>query len=575
MAPVAIPLTWGPTGTYVNGATLYNQTNGFGEIWYNNGGAQAKTPCTIKNVTLHCTNALGVSQLPAGFPEPNQCALIPNVGGPGGAGNGGTLNFSKVIYPPPTTGTTNKVYVSFMVSIPSAVGAGSGIYLMGMLPSGQAGAQTFTGSVGGNTVRFFFANSNNANGSNIGTNAYQIGISDSGGFGSAAKSANLLTSPIPNNNGFMTSNTTYFVVMSYEFGGTNGTSVTNDWMRLWVDPPTGAFGATTPPTELASHLVPAANVLTNAAGWFTLARGANSTPTNGVDLGSMRVGSTWAYVTGGPEFTNQPASGSYNFGSTVTLTGGAIAGGLAVTGYHWQRNGVNLTDGTLADGAIVTGSQTSILSIAGVTSQDTASYAIVATDAISSVTNSAAVISIVDPYISPQPTSQVAPPGGTAIFSLTATGSQPVTYQWQMNGTNLTDGASPSGNGATISGSQSASLTVSGVEFADAGETLTCVLTNGYGASTTSSTVTLSIADPGVATPPSNTNVNFGGAATFTVAAAGGTSLSYQWKFGGNNLSNGSSISGSGATVSGSTSSGRIDLWGYLSRHGELFGRHN
>lgn len=548
---------WSATTSYTNKAQLANQTNGMGEFWFAGSPAATKLPVSITNITLHYTNALGVSQIPSGFPEPNQCAFLPNIGSSSSNGPGATLNFSKVVYPPSNTSTTNKVYVSFLMSLPTANAAGSGIYLMGMVPSGQV-TQTFNGSVNGNTARFFWASSNNVNGSNIGTNAFQIGWGDSsGGFGTAAKSTNLLASPIPNNNGYMISNTTYFVVMSYEFGGTNtSNTVTNDWMRLWVDPPTASFGIATPPTELVNHLVPnGGGILTNAAGWFMLARGANSTPTNGVVIGSMRMGTTWAYVTGGPEFTNQPASGTYALGTTVTLSAKAVAGGITMNGYQWQRNGVNLTDSTLPDGAVVSGSQTASLTIAGVTSQDSASYTAIATDAISSITSSPAVITVSDPSISSQPTPQVTYPTGSANFSVTANGSQPVTYQWKMNGANLTDGASPSATGATISGSQSANLTIGNAQIADSGETFTCVVSNVYGASVTSSTVSLTVTDPGVVTPPANTNVNYGQTAKFTVSAAGATGLSYQWQLGANNLSNGASISGSGATVSGATTS--------------------
>ena len=46
--------------------------------------------------------------------------------------------------------------------------------------------------------------------------------------------------------------------------------------------------------------------------------------------------STWSYVTGGPEFTNQPTSLLASIGDTVSLSGPAVAAGQTVS-YTWQK----------------------------------------------------------------------------------------------------------------------------------------------------------------------------------------------------------------------------------------------
>lgn len=61
-----------------------------------------------------------------------------------------------------------------------------------------------------------------------------------------------------------------------------------------------------------------------------------------------------------------------------------------------------------------------------------------------------------------QPTGQIVVVGSNATFTVTATGTIPLSYQWQKNGTNLTDG----GN---ISGSATTNLTISNVSLPDAG----------------------------------------------------------------------------------------------------------
>ena len=74
------------------------------------------------------------------------------------------------------------------------------------------------------------------------------------------------------------------------------------------------------------------------------------------------------------------------------------------------------------------------------------------------------------PTITQQPATQTVSVGLTATFSVTATGTSPLTYQWKKNtGTgpvNLTDG--PVLGAATVSGSTTAMLTLTGVQAADA-----------------------------------------------------------------------------------------------------------
>jgi hypothetical protein len=86
--------------------------------------------------------------------------------------------------------------------------------------------------------------------------------------------------------------------------------------------------------------------------------------------------------------------------------------------------------------------------------------------------------------IAGQPTNQTVLAGGTAIFSVTAAGTAPFSYQWQLNGTNLTD------NGR-ITGSQSNLLTFASVLLSDAGN-YQVIVTNIAG-SLTSSNATLTL----------------------------------------------------------------------------------
>ena len=67
-------------------------------------------------------------------------------------------------------------------------------------------------------------------------------------------------------------------------------------------------------------------------------------------------------------------------------------------------------------------------------------------------------------------------PGSGVSFSVTATGIAPLSYQWQKDGVNLTDGGS-------ITGATTATLTITGVIESDEGG-YRCVVSNSLGIDT-------------------------------------------------------------------------------------------
>jgi uncharacterized repeat protein (TIGR03803 family) len=92
------------------------------------------------------------------------------------------------------------------------------------------------------------------------------------------------------------------------------------------------------------------------------------------------------------------------------------------------------------------------------------------------------------PILVTQPQSLVVSPGGSASFSVVASGVPAPGYQWQFNGVNLT-------NGAGVSGANASTLVVSGVGAANVGG-YDVVVTNAYG-SVTSDVATLALGMPG------------------------------------------------------------------------------
>src|SRR5262249_34071872 len=81
----------------------------------------------------------------------------------------------------------------------------------------------------------------------------------------------------------------------------------------------------------------------------------------------------------------------------------------------------------------------------------------------------------VSPTITSQPADQAALTGSSATFTVSAAGTSPLTYQWRFNGTNI--------NGATTT-----SLTLTNVQFANAGN-YSVLVTNQVGAITSSNAV--------------------------------------------------------------------------------------
>lgn len=88
------------------------------------------------------------------------------------------------------------------------------------------------------------------------------------------------------------------------------------------------------------------------------------------------------------------------------------------------------------------------------------------------------------PGIAQQPASQNVAFGNTANFSVVATGSAPLNYQWRKNETNLV-------NGGRFAGVASANLAINNADGTDAAS-YRCVITNAYG-SITSSPATLTV----------------------------------------------------------------------------------
>ena len=80
------------------------------------------------------------------------------------------------------------------------------------------------------------------------------------------------------------------------------------------------------------------------------------------------------------------------------------------------------------------------------------------------------------PFITTQPASQTVSAGESATFTITASGAQPLTFQWQRDGVDIT-------------GATSATLTLNSVALTDDGAQVACVVTNSFGSATSETAV--------------------------------------------------------------------------------------
>lgn len=181
-------------------------------------------------------------------------------------------------------------------------------------------------------------------------------------------------------------------------------------------------------------------------------------------------------ISSAPQITSQPASLSVFAGANVQFSVSAL--GSVPMSYQWQKHGTNLTDG-----GDISGSRARVLGLSNVVTSDAGNYSVIVSNALGSATSTGALLAVTSspPYLVLQPTNQTLAPGATATFNVTALGNLPLVYQWQKNGTNLTDGSK-------LSGSATSTLTLNNVTETNNG-TYAVVVTNVLGSVTSTGAV--------------------------------------------------------------------------------------
>ncbi len=211
-----------------------------------------------------------------------------------------------------------------------------------------------------------------------------------------------------------------------------------------------------------------------------------------------------------PAVTLQPTNQTALVGATVTFS--VAASGTLPLSYQWRFNGTNLDSATAET-----------LSLTDVQPEQAGGYSVVVTNVAGSATSAVATLTVlVPPAVTLQPTNQTALVGATVTFSVAASGTPPLSYQWQFNGTNLDSALAET-------------LSLTNVQPAQAGG-YSVVVTNVAGSATSVVAALTVLVPPALTLQPTNQTVLLGATVIFSVAASGTPPLSYQWQFSGTNL---------------------------------------
>lgn len=214
-----------------------------------------------------------------------------------------------------------------------------------------------------------------------------------------------------------------------------------------------------------------------------------------------------------PTITIQPTNLIVTAEQPTTFS--VAATGSTPINYQWQFGGV-----------AIAGANSSSYTIGSVVPTNAGNYSCAVGNSVGTTNSVMATLTVItNPVITLQPTNVTVYAGQPAAFSVTATGPEPLNYQWRFGV-----------NGTNIVGATNATLDLVNVQPANGGVYAVTVI-SAYGATVSSNALlTVLVVPPYFTTQPSNQTVFAGDTAKFTVGAGGTSPLNYQWSFYATNL---------------------------------------
>lgn len=250
---------------------------------------------------------------------------------------------------------------------------------------------------------------------------------------------------------------------------------------------------------------------------------------NTVRRGVVASGSGSLTITGVP-----PSRIQVTTNANVTFK--IAASGSPVPTYQWYK-----------DGTVISGATSATYALSSVTSANAGNYSVTVSSGLvtySSAPTQLQVFASGTPVPSvtlvTQPTDRTVAAGSSTTFTVEATSSNPLTYQWTKNGN-------------AITGAASATYTIGSATSDDAALYAVTVSDGTSTATTANATLTvtggISATPPSITTQPASQNVDPGTSVTFTVGASGSPAPTYHWEKDGVTLTNSGTISGATSTT--------------------------